>query len=74
MWVITFPSVTHALRAEKLLKEKGIQVKLIPIPKELSGACQGLAAKLPGEDVEESIALLDNHGIDIIRRGIQIKM
>jgi len=35
VWVITFLSVSHALRAEKLLKNEKISSRLIPIPREL---------------------------------------
>jgi hypothetical protein len=37
--VVLFPSVQHALRAEKLLKEAGLLCKLIPIPRNLSSDC-----------------------------------
>jgi len=37
--VVLFPSVHHALRAERLLKEAGLPCKLIPIPRNLSSDC-----------------------------------
>ncbi len=37
--VVLFPSVHFALRAEKLLKEKGIPYKLIPVPRHISSDC-----------------------------------
>lgn len=37
--VVLFLSVSHALRAEKLLKEAGIPCKLIPVPRHLSSDC-----------------------------------
>ena len=37
--VVLFPSVQHALRAERLLKEAGLPCKLIPIPRNLSLDC-----------------------------------
>jgi hypothetical protein len=36
---VLFLSVSHALRAEKLLKEAGIPCKLIPVPRHLSSDC-----------------------------------
>ena len=37
--VFTFYSWNHAMRAEKVLKEAGFQVALIPVPRELSSNC-----------------------------------
>jgi hypothetical protein len=37
--VFLFPSVSHALKAEKILKEQGIVHKLIPVPRHISTDC-----------------------------------
>ena len=37
--VILFASTHFAIRAEKLAKEKGFAVKLIPVPRHLSSDC-----------------------------------
>jgi hypothetical protein len=37
--VFLFPSVGHALKAEKILKEQGIVHKLIPVPRQISSDC-----------------------------------
>lgn len=73
MWVITFPSVFQALRAEKLLQSQKIPVKLISVPRELSESCEGLAAQLAAEDIERAVALLTEKGVAMIRRGLKIK-
>lgn len=72
IWVITFLSVTHALRAEKLLTNKKINVKLIPIPHELSGPCAGFAAEVQEEDVDLAVAFLEENGIEMVRRGVKV--
>lgn len=72
IWVITFLSVSHALRAEKLLKNKEISVKLIPIPRELSGPCAGLAAQLPKEEIDQAVIFLEENGIEMVRRGVKV--
>lgn len=46
--VVTFPSVSQALRFEKLMSELKKPVKLIPVPRVISSSC-GIAARLPGE-------------------------
>jgi hypothetical protein len=72
MWVITFLSVTHALRAEKLLKNAKISITLIPIPRELSGPCEGLAAQLQEEDIDQAVNFLEKNGIEMVRRGVKV--
>jgi hypothetical protein len=72
MWVITFLSVSHALRAEKLLKNEKISSRLIPIPRELSGPCEGLAAQLQEEDVAQAVYFLEQNGIEMVRRGVKV--
>ena len=37
--VILFDSVHHALWSEKILKEKGLPHKLIPVPRHISSDC-----------------------------------
>lgn len=70
--MITFSSVTHALRAEKLLNNIKISVKLIPIPHELSGPCEGLAAQLQEEDIDQAVDFLKENGIEMVRRGVKV--
>ncbi|WP_312515774.1 DUF3343 domain-containing protein [Anaerospora sp.] len=72
VWVITFLSVSHALRAEKLLKNEKISSRLIPIPRELSGPCEGLAAQLQEEDVAQAVYFLEQNGIEMVRRGVKV--
>jgi hypothetical protein len=37
--VFLFPSVSYALKAEKILKERGIVHKLIPVPRHIGSDC-----------------------------------
>lgn len=68
----TFLSVTHALRAEKILKNKKINVTLIPIPRELSGPCEGLAAQLQEEEIDQAIVFLKENGIEMVQPGVKV--
>lgn len=45
--VVLFFSVSHALKAEKILKGEGIPFKLIPVPRHLSSDC-GVCLRFPG--------------------------
>mgnify|MGYP001767772213 CR=1 FL=1 len=39
MSVVLFESISHALRAEKIIKAAQISCKLIPVPRHLSSDC-----------------------------------
>lgn len=56
--LILFDSVHHALKAEKILKNKDIIFKLIPVPKEISSDC-GVCLRFLLEDrasIEDALA------------------
>ena len=58
--VVLFYTTSSALRAEKALVESGVEVKLIPTPRQFSSDC-GLALRFPWQDrarVEELLAML----------------
>lgn len=68
--IITFPSVWHAFRAEKALKTAGLTCTMIPVPRELSSSCQGLAAKIEEADLEKTLFLLDEQKVQMEKRGV----
>jgi hypothetical protein len=56
--VLMFTSVSHALRAEKILKEAGIPFKLIPVPRHISSDC-GVCLRFSPDyrkQIEEALA------------------
>lgn len=62
--VMVFHSTSWALRAEKLAREGGFEVKLIPIPRHISSDC-GTALRFRWEDREALLALLENKGVKV---------
>lgn len=46
--VVTFHITQHALIFERFMNDKGISVKLMPVPRQVSSSC-GTAAKIPCE-------------------------
>jgi len=46
-YVVLFHSVTHAIKAEKILKEAGITAKTIPVPRHISSDC-GVCLRFEG--------------------------
>ena len=57
-----FGSVHHVLRAEKILKGRGIEVDLIPVPRDISSDC-GVAVELSRESEEEASLILRENKI-----------
>jgi hypothetical protein len=61
---ITFNSTNHTLKAEKLLLEEGINLIVIPTPREISTSC-GLTIKLFQDDLLKSLKILRDSHVDI---------
>jgi hypothetical protein len=53
------------MRAEKLLKGKGIKIDLIPVPREISSDC-GVAIELSPDSEEEAFHLLEDNKVSIL--------
>ncbi|MBS3907073.1 MAG: DUF3343 domain-containing protein [Syntrophaceae bacterium] len=62
--VILFPSIYFALRAEKKSKEKGLSVRLIPVPRHLSSDC-GVCLRIPWEERETIHSLLKEGSVKV---------
>ena len=61
--VVLVPSVSHALRAEKLVQAAGIACKLIPTPRQLSSDC-GTALRFAWSDRDRVRAVLAAAGVE----------
>ncbi|EGO65527.1 DUF3343 domain-containing protein [Acetonema longum] len=72
--VITFVSVSHAFRAETILQQQGIAARLIPVPRSLSGCCEGLAAAIPPNEAGAAVKLLQEHGVGMLIQGESVEL
>ncbi len=70
--ILLFRSVHHVIKAEKLLKGKGIKVEIIPVPREISSDC-GVAIELSVELKEEALNLLEGNHVSILDCYIKSK-
>lgn len=61
--VVLFHTTTSALRAEKILKRAGLEVKLIPTPRQLSSDC-GIALRFELHQCEQVKASLARAGVE----------
>lgn len=51
-YVALFDSVTHAMKAEKILKISGIPHKIIPVPREISSDC-GVCIRFDKDSIDD---------------------
>ena len=64
-YLIGMTSITYAVKAEKLLKGKGIRVRIVPTPKTVGSGC-GYSLEVSSSESPERIAsLLKENGIKI---------
>jgi hypothetical protein len=61
--VVLFYSTSGAIRAEKLTKEAGLRVKLIPVPRQLSSDC-GVCLRFESADTDEVCSILDGARVE----------
>lgn len=66
MAVVLFYSTSLALRAEKIAKNAGIKVKLIPTPRHLSSDC-GTALRFHNKDKKAIINAFESTNLDYDR-------
>jgi len=55
--IILVPSTTHAMRAEKVLKEAKLACKLIPVPRQIRSDC-GVCIRIARSDRENTLQAL----------------
>lgn len=60
--LFTFVSTSHALKAEKVLKNEEFEFVMIPTLREISSSC-GLAVKTAPDDVENCKRVLGNSNV-----------
>ena len=58
--VALFDSMSHVMKAEKILKETGIPYKIIPVPKTISSDC-GMCVRFLSEEKETIMEALRSH-------------
>jgi len=63
--VFIFESIHRVMKAEKLLKGKGIKIDLIPVPREISSDC-GVAIELSADLEAEALFILTENRILVL--------
>ena len=63
--VFLFESVHRVMRAEKILKGKGISADLIPVPREINSDC-GVAVEVDAGIGEKALHILEEEKISVL--------
>ncbi len=68
---LLFNSIHYVMKAEELLKEAGMTIDLVPVPREISSDC-GMCIAFSEQDLQKVISLVSGQGfpgeIQIYRR------
>jgi hypothetical protein len=58
---LLFNSIHYVMKAEELLKDAGIIIDLVPVPREISSDC-GMCIAFSEQDLQEVISLVSGQG------------
>ena len=70
-YYVTFRSVTHGQRGEKLLKSQGIRCHLLRTPKWMESKGCGYSLRIWTNDIAESLGILHRENVAMQRVYIQ---
>lgn len=56
-YVALFDSVSHVMKAEKILRDRGILHKVIPVPREISSDC-GVCIRFEKDSIDDITSAL----------------
>ena len=62
--VITFDSIHRVMKAEKILKEKGVPITLIPTPRQISSDC-GMVVQVSCGELDRAQEILNKNRLEI---------
>ncbi len=62
--VVTFENTGQALAFEKTLKKCGYDIKLMPVPRQVSSSC-GTSARVPCNKKEEILSICNENHLEI---------
>ena len=62
--IILLPSTNHALRAEKVMINAGLQCKLMPVPRDIRSDC-GLCLRIESRIKTDILHLLSEAKLDV---------
>ena len=65
--VLAFSSTRDALKAERILEDESLDVKVVPLPRHRGELC-GIALRVSPDDESQASAALDRLGVEVTAR------
>ena len=63
--LLTFRNTHKLIKAERVLRGRGVEVEVIPTPKEISSEC-GMSLLVEEEEFQEARHILKNEGVEVV--------
>jgi hypothetical protein len=70
-YVVTFDSTNQAIKAERCLLERKLQVGVLPLPPQIRAGC-GICLRVGQDGIRQALAALEDNAIDGI--GLYARM
>lgn len=65
-YIVTFDGTSQAIRAERLLMEAGLRIRVMPLPGQINVGC-GICLRVDPDQIDEAVRRLLDDGIRDIR-------
>ena len=62
--LITFPTTYDSIKAEEVLKQNKVSLRVRPVPRDISSDC-GLAIQCEKKDEEQALKLLEQNEVEV---------
>lgn len=62
-YLAVFDSTHYALKFEKVIKDNGFKINIMPVPREITASC-GISARLETEEIEEIKVLAEKENLE----------
>lgn len=63
-YIAVFDSTHYALKFEKVIRDGGFGINIMPVPREIAASC-GISAKLEPDEIEKVIELSEEENLKV---------
>lgn len=63
-YIAVFDSTHHALMFEKVIRDKGFKISIMPVPREITASC-GLSARLDADEIDSIKAVAEEENLKV---------
>lgn len=63
-YIAVFDSTHYALKFEKVIRDKGFKINMMPVPREITASC-GISAKLEADEIDEITVIAERENLKV---------